>query len=74
MPTTDTPQSPRGSNPHYLTKAELANQLGVSRRFIEKLVERKVLPVVRISPRCVRFHLPRVEAALARLELVEMGR
>lgn len=71
----NTSQTPAGaSNPAYLSKQQLATQLGVSPRFIEKLVERKVLPVVRISRRCVRFHLPRVEAALARLEEREMAR
>jgi excisionase family DNA binding protein len=56
----------------YLTKAQLATQLGISPRFVEKLMQRKVLPVVRISRRCVRFNVARVEAALARLEAKEL--
>ena len=68
------PETPAGAiNPAYLDKKQLARQLGVSPRFIEKLVARKVLPVVRISRRCVRFHLARVEAALARLEAKELS-
>lgn len=57
----------------YLTKKQLAIQLGVAPRFIEKLVERKVLPAIKISRRCVRFHPGRVDAALARYEMKELS-
>ena len=30
------------------------------------------IPVVRISPRCIRFHLPSVMAALRRFEVKEV--
>jgi len=61
------------SNPVYVTKQQLAAHLGVTPRFIEKLTDRKVLPVIRISRRCVRYHLLRVETALSRLEQKELA-
>lgn len=75
MTTIPTSLTPTGANNPvaYLTKAQLASQLGVSPRFIEKLVERKILPAIRISRRCVRFNLNNVERALTRLEAKELS-
>jgi hypothetical protein len=57
-----------------VTKGDLAKQLKLSVRGIEKLVQRKAIPIIRLSPRCVRFHLPSVLAALRKFEVMEAGR
>ena len=57
-----------------LTKDELAKRLKLTRRGVECLVARRLIPVIRISRRCVRFSWNAVQAALARLEVREIGR
>ncbi len=57
-----------------LTKDELAKRLRLTRRGIECLVARRVIPVIRLSHRCVRFQWNSVQTALARLEVREIGR
>lgn len=56
------------------TLDEVAAALGVKKRFVQSLVARKAIPVIRISKGCTRFELPRVMAAVRRFELQEMGR
>lgn len=56
-----------------LTKEQLAQQLGLKKRGVECLVFSKRIPVIRISRRCVRFSLPKVLAALDRLEVKEVA-
>jgi excisionase family DNA binding protein len=56
------------------TLDEVASALGASKRFVQSLVARKAIPVIRIGKRCTRFELPRVMAAVRRFELQEMGR
>lgn len=51
-----------------LTKRELSRALPMPERTIEKLVARGVLGCLRITPRMVRFELPRVLEALRRYE------
>ncbi len=57
-----------------LTKDDIAKLLRLSRRGIEELVRRRVLPVYRISRRCVRFRLSDVLVALDRFKIKEIGR
>ena len=57
-----------------LTKDELASRLKLRRRGVEGLVARRIIPVIRISRRCVRFSWKAVENALARHEVKEVGR
>jgi len=52
----------------------VAATLGVSRRYVQSLVKRKVIPVIRLGRRCTRFDLARVLAAVKRYEVIEMGR
>jgi excisionase family DNA binding protein len=52
----------------------IASALGVSRRYVQSLVKRKVIPVIRLGRRCTRFDLARVLAAVKRYEVIEMGR
>ena len=62
------------SQPGLLRQKELARLLGVSSRTIDNLKFRKAIPVIRISDRCVRFHLGSVLQALRRYEIQEVGR
>ena len=57
-----------------LSKRELAATLGVSERTIENWLAQKRIPQLRLSARLTRFSLPKVEAALARYEVREVGR
>lgn len=55
-----------------VTKKVVAHAASVSTRCVELWLKRRLIPVVRLSPRCVRFHLPSVLAALRRLEVKEV--
>jgi excisionase family DNA binding protein len=56
-----------------LTKEELAKRLKLTKRGVECLVARRVIPVIRISRRCVRFRYEDVMAALERLTVKVLG-
>jgi hypothetical protein len=55
-----------------VTKKVVAQAASVSTRCVEMWVANRLIPIVRISARCVRFHLPSVMAALRRLEVKEV--
>lgn len=58
-----------------LTKEQLRDALNLpSTRMIDELVRKRKIPVIRLGHRTVRFDLVKVEAALERLELREVGR
>ena len=50
-----------------VTYEEVAARLGLKRRGVELLVQRRAIPVVKLSARCHRFKMSEVEAALAKL-------
>jgi len=56
-----------------LTKDEVAERLGLTRRGVECLVAARKIPVLKISKRCVRFAWPQVEAALRKFEIQPAG-
>jgi excisionase family DNA binding protein len=56
-----------------LSKRELAAVLNVSKRTIENWLAQKRIPRLRLSARLTRFDLSKVEAALARYEIQEVG-
>lgn len=56
-----------------LSKRELAAALNVSERTIDNWVAQKRIPYLRLSNRLIRFNLAKVEAALARYEIKEVG-
>lgn len=56
-----------------LTKRELAAALNVSERTIDNWVAQKRIPRLRLSARLTRFILTKVEAALERYEVKEVG-
>ena len=55
-----------------VTKGTAAKAVSVSVRTLENLMSRRVVPFVRISPRCVRFNLKRVAEALEAYEVREV--
>jgi len=57
-----------------LSKKELAAVLNVSPRTLSTWLSQKRIPQLRLSARLTRFSLPKVEAALARYEVREVGR
>jgi excisionase family DNA binding protein len=50
----------------------VAQTLGISKRSVQRLVKRKVIPVIRLGKRCPRFDMNRVWAAVKRFEVEEM--
>lgn len=65
----------RNVGPKLLLRiGELARILSVSERTIQYWLTEKRIPCLRLSPRLNRFSLPKVEAALARYEVKEIGR
>ena len=58
---------------YLLTKDQLAERLQLKRRGVECLVAQKKIPVIKISGRCVRFSWAKVQAALNKFEVAEIG-
>lgn len=51
--------------PEYLDGKQLAKKLGVSVKFISKYTGKRRIPgMVRVSTKCVRYHLPTIEKRL----------
>jgi excisionase family DNA binding protein len=61
------------SSKRMLTKRELASALNVSQRTIENWMAQRRIPSLRLSARMRRFNLNKVEAALDRYEVKEVG-
>ena len=57
-----------------VNKRTLARAVSASIRSVDNWIRERKIPVVRISKRCVRFHLPSVLAALRKFEIQEAGR
>ena len=53
---------------------DVARTLRVSKRFVQTLVRRKAIPVIKLGRRCTRFNLDDVLAAVRKFEVQEMGR
>jgi hypothetical protein len=51
------------------TKEHAAKAAKLSVRSIENHTKRRAIPVIRVSPRCVRFHIPSVLSALRKFEI-----
>ncbi len=52
----------------------VARRLGVSKRFVQTLVRRKQIPVIRLGRRCTRFDLDEVLTAVRKFQVEEQGR
>jgi excisionase family DNA binding protein len=69
------PEQKRDSRDENLVDLHgVARALGVSKRFVQSLVARKAIPVIRLGRRCVRFDLAAVLAAVKKFEIHEIGR
>ena len=53
-------------------KAGVAKAARVSKRTVDNWLRLKKIPKIVLSPRCTRFHLPSVMAALARFTVEEV--
>jgi len=51
------------------TKKGVAKAASTSQRTVDNWMKQKRIPFIKLSPRCVRFHLPSVLAALRRFEV-----
>jgi hypothetical protein len=65
---------PAAKDSGLVKKTAVARAASVSCRSVENWMRQKRIPFVRLSPRCVRFHLPSVIAALRKFEVKEVGR
>ena len=61
-------------DPALLKRAQLARAINVSARTVDNWQKQKKIPYLKLSARCVRYHLPSVLAALRKFEIREAGR
>jgi hypothetical protein len=57
-----------------LTRKQLASRISVCPRSIDNFQRRRVIPYIRLGPRCIRFSLSAVLRALKKYEIRELGR
>jgi hypothetical protein len=55
-----------------VNKRTVAKAAAVSTRTVENWTRQKMIPVVRLGKRCVRFHLASVITALRKMEIQEV--
>jgi hypothetical protein len=59
---------------HLLTKEQLRERLNVPHvRIIEEMTRKRRIPVVKLGYRTLRYSWPKVQAALEKLTVREMG-
>ncbi len=63
----------KGEGTDYLNKLELAAKLGVTRRVVEDMMRRRMIPYLALGHRTVRFFWPAVERALSKFEHRAVG-
>jgi hypothetical protein len=56
-----------------LKRAQLAARANVCPRSVSNWQSKKLIPFIRISPRCVRYSWPAVERALAKFTVKEVA-
>jgi hypothetical protein len=66
--------SPSHDELGLVDKRVVARAASASLRSVDNWIAERKIPVVRITKRCVRFHLPSVLAALRKFEVKEAGR
>lgn len=57
---------------HLADLQDIARKLRVSKRYVQALVRRRVIPVIRLGRRCMRFDLESVMTALKKFEIREV--
>jgi len=60
------------SEERLLKRHELAARLAMSARGVQELTRRRVIPVIRLGRKCVRYDFAKVKAAIDRLEIKEV--
>jgi hypothetical protein len=60
-------------DPALLKRAQLARAINVSARTLDTWQKQKRIPFLKLSARCVRYHLPSVLRALRKFEIRETG-
>ena len=66
------PESSADDDLALLKRPQLARAVSVSPRTIDNWVAARKIPFIKLSARCIRFHLPSVLAALRRFEVREV--
>jgi hypothetical protein len=61
------------NDPALLKRHQLARAINTSPRSIDNWQKERKIPFIKISSRCVRFHLASVLAALKKFEVKEAG-
>jgi excisionase family DNA binding protein len=51
--------------------SRVAQRLGVSKRYVQRLVRRKVIPAIRLGRRCTRFDLDSVLTAVKQIGITK---
>lgn len=64
---------PANNYPTLLKRPQLARAINVSTRTVDNWQRSKRIPYLKLSARCVRYHLPSVLAALRKFEIREAG-
>jgi len=62
---------PLDSSP-VVTRQELALRYQISLRTVDRWVAKRMIPVIRLSPRCLRFDVAQCDAALRRFTIDEV--
>ena len=65
----ETNASSARTDEHLLTRDELAARLRMSRRGVQDLTKRRMIPVIRLGRKCVRYDYAKVKAALEKFEV-----
>jgi hypothetical protein len=65
--------SPSHDELGLVDKRVVARAASASLRSVDNWIAERKIPVIRITKRCVRFHLPSVLAALRKFEVKEMN-
>jgi hypothetical protein len=63
--------SDESPEPALLKRQQLARAINASPRNVDNWQRERKIPFIRIGPRCVRFHLASVLAALRKFEVKE---
>jgi hypothetical protein len=56
----------------FCTKRDIAARYKVGTRTIDRWLSRKMIPVVRLSPRCVRFEIAQCDEAVRRFTIADV--
>jgi predicted site-specific integrase-resolvase len=60
-------------SPALCTKRDIAERYRVAIRTIDRWIAKGIIPVIRISPRCLRFDVARCDQALRRFCVEEVS-